>query len=550
MKLKSGRISALFLISAVMIAGCSSPQPDGAAVPTGGAEDYVTVSLFSDVNFWDPPVWDTSEGTITGKITEKTGVALDITVPPQDGDTRLSLMLLYDELPDLISVTDATIIGQLVSSGKVWDLEEFFERYAPDSHNLKVFPEDMKQELIKRDGGWYAFPSHINSEDASEIWEPSSQFFVDYERYSDNNGILWNRRILELAGLTAEDVQTEEQVLAAFERVKNLQLTVNEREVIPLLLDGKDYVSSTLKYLECSFGAEYLDEEGNYRDIILQPETRHALSFLNQTIRSGYAYPEQLTLENDTIKQYIADGNVFCFIGNIANTGIEPEEWISSGPILSSDGESPVLGKTGKTHTGWMSTFISKECENPEAIAAWIDYMTSDEGLLLSNYGEEGIDYVLNEEGLVVRTEEGEDKAARYNETGISAWWMFNNRAWERKVLQAPEEGEADYWNLKLYTAYGENENTVIYDNAAFYMSNQMLPSDSKYGIIDAKVNDCTASWLPVLLLADNRESFERLYEEFIGELTELGIEELDMKKNEITRKNCEEYQISVEKIN
>ena len=61
-------------------------------------------------------------------------------------------MLLNDDLPDIISLTNETTISQLITSGKVWDLEEFLKRYCPESHLLKSFPEDIKRELIKRDG--------------------------------------------------------------------------------------------------------------------------------------------------------------------------------------------------------------------------------------------------------------------------------------------------------------------------------------------------------------------------------------------------------------
>ena len=81
--------------------------------------EHARVSLFCDVEFWKPPVWDTAEDTITGEISQKTGLALDIYVPVQDADTQLSLMLVNDNLPDLISVTDSTVTSQLVSSGKV-----------------------------------------------------------------------------------------------------------------------------------------------------------------------------------------------------------------------------------------------------------------------------------------------------------------------------------------------------------------------------------------------------------------------------------------------
>lgn len=118
--------------------------------------EYVRLSLFCDVGFWKPPQWETYDGAITGEISKKTGVVIDTDVPAQDADKQLSLLLVNGELPDMVSVTDPTVISQLVDPKKVWDLEEFFEKYLPGSHILKDFPEDVKEQLIKRDGGFYA----------------------------------------------------------------------------------------------------------------------------------------------------------------------------------------------------------------------------------------------------------------------------------------------------------------------------------------------------------------------------------------------------------
>lgn len=78
-----------------------------AGKPMDSAENnYTELTLFSDVSFWNPPVWSFEEGSISAGISKKTGAYLDFTIPPQDAPKRLSLMILKDELPDLIVATD------------------------------------------------------------------------------------------------------------------------------------------------------------------------------------------------------------------------------------------------------------------------------------------------------------------------------------------------------------------------------------------------------------------------------------------------------------
>lgn len=532
----------------ILLSGCGAEQNH--TVTEEGEDSYARASLFCDVNFWEPPSWSTEEGTITGDITKKTGLALDITVPPQNADAQLSLMLLNDELPDIISLTNETTISQLITSGKVWDLEEFLKRYCPDSHLLKSFPEDIKRELIKRDGGWYAYPSHMNSQDSRKIWKPSSRFYEDGTNYNDNNAIIWNRELLEKAGLTVEEVQTEEQVLAAWNKMKNMHLDVDGEAVIPLLVDGKGYIDPTVKFLEYTFGAERVDENGNYRDILLQPQAEHALLFLNEAIRNGYAAPEQLTYENTKIKSLMAGGNVFCFIGNVANSGIDFTKWVSSGPILSSGGETPVLGKNLRAPTGWLGTFVSKDCRNPEQVAAWIDYMTSDEGLLFWSFGYEGSDYRLDDDGYVVQSEKGEAASLDYGQTGQGAWWMFDNFSWERSILPEPEEDSSTAAEKEVYTAFGSHDRTVSYDESLLPLTAEDIPPESDEGILDAKIRAYEKEQIPRIILAGSREEAATRYSEMTETLKRMGIETLDAYKNEIYQKNCREYGGRIEKVN
>ena len=532
----------------ILLSGCGAEQ--NPTVTEEGEDSYARASLFCDVNFWEPPSWSTEEGTITGDITEKTGLALDITVPPQNADAQLSLMLLNDDLPDIISLTNETTISQLITSGKVWDLEEFLKRYCPDSHLLKLFPEDIKRELIKRDGGWYAYPSHMNSQDSRKIWKPSSKFYEDWTNYNDNNAIIWNRELLEKAGLTVEEVQTEEQVLAAWDKMKNMHLDVDGEAVIPLLVDGKGYIDPTVKFLEYTFGAERVDENGNYRDILLQPQAEYALLFLNEAIRNGYAAPEQLTYENTKIKSLMAGGNVFCFIGNVANSGIDFTKWVSSGPVLSSGGETPVLGKNLRAPTGWLSTFVSKDCRNPEQVAAWIDYMTSDEGLLFWSFGYEGSDYRLDDDGYVVQSEKGEAASLDYGQTGQGAWWMFDNFSWERSILPEPEEDSSTAAEKEVYTAFGSHDRTVSYDESLLPLTAEDIPPESDEGILDAKIRAYEKEQIPRIILAGSREEAAARYSEMTETLKRMGIETLDAYKNEISQKNCREYGSRIEKVN
>ncbi len=512
-------------------------------------EETTWAELFCDVDWWHSPVWTTEKGTVTGDITSATGVALKTTIPQQDADRQLSLMLVNDELPDFISVTDPTVIGQLTSSGKVWKLDEFFKKYCPDSHLLTKFPKDMKKALIRRDGAWYSLPSHINTEEARKIWKPCDAYYEDLTNYSENNGIIWNRNLLGQLGISIDDLKTEEQVMAAWEKAVNSKITVDGQKIVPLLIDGSTYWDTTLKYLQNTFGAEHIDENGNYKDILLQSESRHALSFLNQAYYKRYFPAEQMNYINDEVKEKLAGGNVLCFIGNIANTEINASEWVSSGAILSSEGKTPVLGKNLHENTGWLQTFISKDCQDPEKIAEFLDYMTSDEGMMKWEFGYEGKDYSINKDGQVCLTAEQNRRRDDYSQNGLSAWWMFSNTAWNRSVVAPPDPDSKTAQMEVIRCAFGKESQTVIYDTSVFGTFTDLV-QDKDLSDLDTQITALKKKWISRVVLSGSDAEFQSTYEEMCKELQTYGIDKVDEEKNHTFQENEKEMGIDLEKIN
>ena len=539
-----------FLLCLVLIvSGCNKVSQN--EIDETNADAYAVARLFCDVSFWQAPAWNTTPGTITGDISAATGLALEFDVPSVNADTQLSFHLINNDLPDIISLTDTASIRKLANSGKVWEIDEFLRRYRPDSHILVDFPEDAKKTLIERDGAWYAYPSHLDSMDARATWKGITAFYDDTADYRSNYAIIWNKSMLETLGLSVEELQTEEQVLSAFKTAKGR--LVNGREIIPLLLDGTDYFTSTQYFLLSTFGAEYVNNEGNYRHVILQPEARQALYFVNQCLRNGYADPEQLMYENVKIKEYIASGRVLCFIGNIANTDMRPSEWVSSGVILSSKGDSPVFGRNMgavPNWIGWIHTFISKDCRNPEEIAAWLDYVTSEEGLTLWYFGYEGIHFNYDGDGLIVVTPEWRAAINDYSQTGIGSLWMVDNTAWKYSKQPPPKPGSGGMFMAEISIAFGSHPKTRSYDSSLLYFPGENLLPDSEYGIIEKNIMDWQKKQIPVLIMSENDVEFEAQYQIFMSNFETLGINKLDEKINEFYQINCINSGRVIERVN
>jgi putative aldouronate transport system substrate-binding protein len=541
--------TGLFVIMGILIAGTISA---GGNQASGSGSGPVKAVWFSDVAGWNPPLsWNLDENSVTGTITKNTGVQFEMNIPPEDGAAKLSLMLVSGTLPDVMSITDSNMIRQLIDAGRVWKIEDLLKTYDPDSHLLKNFPNDIKQALIYRDGDWYAFPSHMSSPDV-QIQYPPMPFYEDYFKYSINNAFMWDNKVLEMTGLNKNELQTEAQVLAAWKKVKAMNLTVNGAPVIPLMLDT-NYQSTSLGFLLNTFGAEEVDQNGNYHDRLLTPQAKHALKFLNTLIREGIIDTNQLILDDAQVRALFASGRVLSFMGNPAGMGAEKTHgnYWSAGPIVSSDGARPVMSKAFQPGTGWMQTFISKDTKNPAALAKFLSYMSGSDGLRLAYLGLPGIDYNINSSGVAIITPLGVENKENQSKTGVFAYWPFHNTAWTySSIMPAPSGDHPEVNYQQVSCALGKYKDTYIYDASLLERPTGFIDPNSDIGIIDLQIRNYKQSQISAVVTAGSDADFERAYNTLISQLKSIGIDQLDAKINEAVQGNYRRYNIRIQKVN
>lgn len=518
----------------------------------------VQLTWFSDVDFWNPPTtWSSDVNTIQGAITKATGCTFEMNIPPTNGEEQLSLMLVNNNLPDVISIVNPNMVSQLINADEVWRLDEFLKKYDPQSHLLTDFPQDIRKEITNIEGGWYSYPSHMSSADLRKQYPASCRENLEFVTLKHNREIIFNEALMKEAGITLDDVQTEEGVMNALSKVKDLNLSVDGNAVIPLLVDKANYKNPvfndfTLEYLADTFGAMPVDSEGNYRDFVLAPEMKHAFKFLNTAIRKGYMEPDQLVQNHMNVRKSIENGSVFCFIGNIADTGMDQlvtQSYVSPGAILSSEGKTPVMDAFIQPGTGWIQTFISKDCKYPKQTAKWLSYMSSRDGLLLATYGFQDIDYYFDENGYLIQTEKGLEDTKNSTKTGVFAYWPFHNFSFIYSVLPKSTD-EAVVMTMNIQCALGKDPNTRIYDGSLINFSADLIDPNSELWTVQEKLLEYREEQIFRFLLAKDDESFNQLYDEFISTLKEYGIEKIDAVFNKAYQINCERYDEVIVSVN
>ena len=145
--------------------------------PAAMADETVTLDWFITYSAL-PSNWNMNE-PIFKTITDATGVQCNFNIPAEDAATKLNLLMVSGDMPDLITTDNGDLIREMIEAGQVWDLQELMETYYPDAQMLKEFPEDLKKAMINRDSGWYCYPSHMITTDATAIYGYPTEEIAD-----------------------------------------------------------------------------------------------------------------------------------------------------------------------------------------------------------------------------------------------------------------------------------------------------------------------------------------------------------------------------------
>lgn len=362
--------------------------------------------------------------------------------------------------------------------------------------------------------------------------------------------MVFNKNLMDQLGITEDDVKTESGLLAALEKVKQSDITVDGASLIPLLCNGDAYQGNGWKSdwgavgtLAIMFGSMPVDAEGNYQSMYYNDQFKHGVKFLNICAQKGYVAANDFTMDRAAFEAACRSGRVFCYMGNTADTGfyetdVNGFDFYTPGPILSDGGERPALGKNQKVGTGWLSTFVSKKCEHPEAAAKFIDFMASEEGLKLWNYGELDVDYTISADGLIARTEVGQEKASNDSVTGVAAFWAFCNQNFDQKYMDPTLDK-----SVAPQCALGSHEKTYVYNSTALdALPSAYIEGNTAMNNIATAVQNYASTSLFRVILDSTDADFDANYDAFVAQLDKLELPKLDAYVNEAVQQNYTTY--------
>ena len=352
-----------------------------AAAESSKAPDYIMEGYDGDET---GRLWENN--LFFSRMQERTGIRFVYRQAGSYNDwkQRITKITAGENLPDVLFKAELTPVEtrRMAEAGVLLDLKPYLPEYAPNLWALLQEHPDWMEAITMPDGGIYALPMFNMLQSNDYMW-------INTE---------WLRR-LDMKIPTTADELTE--VLRAF-RTKDPNRNGNADE-IPLTFIGM----WELRFLGHAFGMIDNDyyvsvHDGQVTSSLTSDENRRFLSWLHML------WAENLLDHNgfnqtDSIRRITDDSKTIPFGMMMSDLAISVVPDGSTGmyeilPPLKYQGKQVYRDLTGDVIRGTFA--ITTACREPERMVQWIDYLYSEEGSLLAQYGEEGNEYSVDAKGL------------------------------------------------------------------------------------------------------------------------------------------------------
>ena len=293
-------------------------------------------------------------------------------------------ILRGEDLPDVLfkAELEAGEIRDMYASGILIDLKPYLEKNAPDLWQLLQENPDILAAVSMEDGAIPALPN-INE--------------------LQNNDVMWiNSTWLKRVGMNAPE--TAEELTAVLRAFRDQDPNANgQKDEIPLT-----FISMwELRFLGHAFGITDNDyyvslKDGKVTSSLTSDENRAFLTWLHGL------WEERLIDHNgftsaDSLRQ-ITDDKASIPYGVLMSSSpltVVPTSAMSAYKVLlplKYNGERVYRDLAGRVTCGTFA--VTRRCKEPEKLISWVNYLYTDEGAGMAQYGLEGEEYSFREDGL------------------------------------------------------------------------------------------------------------------------------------------------------
>lgn len=548
------KFGVLLLASMLLVtAGCGN-SGDKAVNPgnsTGGDDNSpISFTFFgADAN----PSWNNMKDDVGKEITAKTGVTLEaeFDVGSGGGQDKISLMAASGNYPDLIYAKGE--LGKLVDADAIIDLTDLIEEHAPNIK--KIMSENMNRlKYSNEDQAIYAIPTNIG---------------VGQQYFDATNGFQVQHRVLKELGYP--EIRTINDFENVLREYAEKHPTTDGQPTIPLTLnaDGWKMLITVTNQANNTTGGmndgEYHVDPETYEAMLhyKRPVEREYFRWLNKLYNDGLLDKDSFVQKEDQYKAKIASGRVLGLTSVDWEYGEAENALKAAGKYEYTYAHFPVtLSEEYKDHA--MQSFgvdgygisITTACKDPVRAIKFLDWLASDEGQVLRNWGIEGKQYNVENGTRVipedVLNKKVNDASTFTKETGVDLYTTLAPRYGDGVkdatgnyyTTNFPEQIIAKYSDVEKETLaaykattwkdlFPSEDELPVKEWGALY--NMQVPTDGDYQVIYQKTQDIIQKRIPEAILA-KADKFDQVYDDFLAELDKVGAEKMEEEYTELVK--------------
>lgn len=449
---------------------------------------------------------DWNDNEFYQEMERRTGVHLEMEmVSSADYQTNFNLMIASGTLADLIYVGAsyyAEGVDAAIDDGYFLDLTDLVDEYMPNYQ--KVRTSDIQYELLST--------------------TDSGRLGAVYELRQSKQGPwlgLWIRQdwLDDLNLETPVTFDDYHEVLTAFKNEKGA--------TAPLILNfsGSDGEFGTMSGGLNVLNSWQLDETGKVNFGPYMDAWKEYVTIMNQWYNEGLIDPDFMATDErtaDMAKVVTGASGLFAALYTMpsvyeaasedSNMNLAPVN-----PPVKNEGDEIHIRLRDSYTSG--NTAISADCENPEVAMRWLDYLFTEEGALLANYGVEGDTFEFDENGDPVYTDKIVNNENGWTMTQTMASYLCpsagiaNWSDWTRELAGVPEKDQA------CYDVWSEADDTWRLPSSVTLTQDESTERAALYADISTIVKEQTAQFISGAL------DIESNWDAYISSLEASGIE-------------------------
>ena len=462
------------------------------------------------------PVTRYEDSLFLQKITEKTGIKLNLIAVPDAGDAykqKLNIMLNSNEIPDIIWTSkDDALINSLAVKGIFLSYSDYLD-YTPSIKKLFETIPDIERSYSASDGKVYIMP-RLTTNVMSKIF------------------------------MIREDILAKEGLKepGTFDEFYILLKTLKEKypdKITFINRNGGEHLVNRLAY---SWGSGY--ETGTYGFYLNRDEDKYQYGPLDENFKLMVEWLKKLYDEGILDKEYalrttaqweeeMSKGNALFTVDYIDRVKSINSGYINNGMEARVAAMNIPKGPTGKSgilaKSAVMSNsgiVISSKISDPVAAVKFIDWIYSDDGRLMTSYGIEGETFVIDEDGKPMLTSQMKRQANPNGKELVKDYgWIYYMDKYEfpvgylKDVLPGDPVPEDDRW---------------MFSREKMEKANQVIPADPVLKFTEQQTSELRSK---CTLIQDYfKQNIDKFimgtrpiseYDQFVEEIKKLGVDDV-----------------------